>query len=216
MISIISRYGNVFFEGALHTLWISAVVVFFGTIFGALIALIKMSKSKILKTIVNIYVEVIRGTPILLQLYVVYFGLQPFFPRDFPKVIFVLLALIMNSSAYVAEVFRSGIQAVDKGQFEAAKSLGISNKNMMKKIIMPQAIKNVLPALGNEFIMMIKETSLAAVFFIPSLMTSESIVSALNYRKFDNLLIVGVIYLLMTVPLTQLVKYYERKLESHD
>lgn len=216
MINILTRYGHIFFQGALNTLWISAVVVFFGTIFGALIALIKMSKQKVIKAVLNVYVEIIRGTPILLQLYVVYFGLQPLFSRDFPKVIFVLLALIMNSSAYVAEVFRSGIQAVDKGQFEAAKSLGISDKNMMKKIILPQAIKNVLPALGNEFIMMIKETSLAAVFFIPSLMTSESIVSALNYMKFQNLVIVGMIYLLMTVPLTQIVKYYERKLQSHD
>lgn len=217
MIEILSRYGHVFLEGALHTLWISVVVVLMGTLLGGLIALIKMSKNmKVLKFFVNIYVEVIRGTPILLQLYIAYFALNPLFPRSFPEVFFILFALILNSSAYVAEVFRSGIQAVDKGQFEAAKSLGISDKNMMRKIIMPQAIKNILPALGNEFIMMIKETSLAAVFFIPSLMTAESIVTGINYRKVENLLIVGVIYLIITVPLTQVVKYYERKLESHD
>lgn len=216
IINTLSKFGMVFLEGAWGTLWISFVVVFFGTLLGGLIALLKMSKNKIISAILNVYVEIIRGTPILLQLYLFYYGLSNVFPRNFPEVFFILIALVINSSAYVAEVFRSGIQAVDKGQFEAAKSLGLSDKNMMKKIIMPQAIKNILPALGNEFVTMVKETSLAAIFFIPSLMTSESVVTALNYLKIENLIIVGIIYLVITVPLSKLVSYYERTLESHD
>lgn len=216
MLNTLSNYGTVFLEGAWGTIWISFVVVFFGTLLGGLVALLKMSKNKIITTILTLYVEILRGTPILLQLYVFYFGIGSLFPRTVPKIVWILLALIINSSAYVSEVIRSGIQAVDKGQFEAAKSLGLSNKNMMKKIILPQAIKNILPALGNEFVTMIKETSLAAIFFIPSLMTSESVVTGINNDKFNNLMIVGIAYLAITIPLSKLVSYYERKLTSHE
>ena len=215
--TLLGAYGNVFWQGTLGTIWLSLIVVFFGTIGGALLALSKMSKFKPLQWFATAYIELVRGTPILLQLYLFVFGGAQFFPNGISDQMWVIFALIFNSSAYVAEIFRAGIQAVDKGQFEAAKSLGLSDRNMMIKVIMPQAVKNILPALGNEFITMIKETSLASIFFINSLMTSQSIVSAATHMKLEALMIVGVIYFILTFSLSKVVQYFEKKGQTnHD
>ena len=131
-------------------------------------------------------------------------------------IVSVIIALIINSSAYVAEIIRSGIQSVDKGQREAAKSLGMSNVHMMTKIIIPQAIKNILPALGNEFVMMIKETSLASTFYIGELMTVNSVIKSATYKSIEPLLIVGLIYFIVTYSLSKLIKYMEGKLSVSD
>lgn len=216
IILIIQNYYPLFLEGLWGTIWISAVVVLFGSILGGLFALSKMSKNKWLTTPINILTEIIRGTPILLQLLFFSFGVSQWIPINISEHFWIILALILNSSAYVAEVIRSGITAVDKGQFEAALSLGLSNKAMMKKIILPQAIKNILPALGNEFIMMVKETSLASFFFVPSLMTTEAFISGATFARTETLMITGVLYLVITVPLSQLVQKYERKLAQND
>ncbi|HEY4537981.1 MAG TPA: amino acid ABC transporter permease [Erysipelothrix sp.] len=214
IIKLIERYGNVFIDGAWGTLSLSFIVVFLGTILGAIIALMRMSKSKVIKQIASIYVEIIRGTPILLQLYLFYYVGADLISNQLPDVFWVTLSLIINSSAYVSEIFRSGIQAVDIGQFEAAKSLGINDRDMMVKIIFPQAIKNILPALGNEFVTMIKETSLASIFYINSLMTSEAIVSSTTHMKIEALIIVGVIYFIMTFSLSKLIQRFERRLNN--
>ena len=209
--TLAKAYGPIFIQGAIGTLWLSLIVVAFGTVFGALLALAKMTKFKLLNFIASAYIELVRGTPILLQLYLFVYGGAQFLPNMISDYVWVVIALVFNSSAYVAEVFRAGVQAVDKGQFEAAKSLGLSNKNMMVKVILPQAIKNILPALGNEFIMMIKETSLASIFFINSLMTSQAVVSAATHMKFETLGIVGIIYFILTFSLSKVVSYFERK-----
>lgn len=209
--NLLEKYWPLFLQGAWGTLWISFIVVLTGTILGGLLALGRLLKFKPLTWLIDIYVEIIRGTPILLQLYFFTYGISSLVPFRTNEAIWVVTALIINSSAYVSEVFRAGIQSVDKGQFEAAQSLGLSEKNMMVKIILPQAIKNILPALGNEFIMMIKETSLASIFFIPSLMTSEQIVSSVSYKKIETLSIVGIIYLVMTKVLNTIVARFERK-----
>ena len=214
IIKLIQRYGNVFLDGAWGTLSLSFIVVLFGTILGAFIALMRMSKRKFIKKLASIYVEIIRGTPILLQLYLFYYVGADLISNQLPDFFWVTLSLIINSSAYVSEIFRSGIQAVNKGQFEAAKSLGLSDKDMMIKIIFPQAIKNVLPALGNEFVTMIKETSLASIFFINSLMTSEAIISSTTHMKIESLIIVGVIYFVMTFTLSKLIQRFERSLNN--
>lgn len=211
---ILAKYGHVFLKGTWGTLYLSLIVVFFGTIFGALLALMKMNNKKILPLISNIFVELVRGTPILLQLYLFYYLGDNLISNQLSDTFWVITALIVNSSAYVAEIFRAGIQAVDKGQFEAAKSLGLSNRQMMKHIIFPQAIKNILPALGNEFITMIKETSLASIFFINSLMTSEAIVSSTTHLKIESLIIVGVIYFVITFTLSKLLQKFEGRLEA--
>ncbi|CAM2815601.1 amino acid ABC transporter permease [Erysipelothrix tonsillarum] len=216
ILKLINRYGHVYLKGAWGTLYISIIVVLISTLLGAFLALGKMSKFKPLKAIVNVYIEVIRGTPLLLQLSLFYFLGSEYISQSVPDVGWIILALIVNSSAYVAEIFRAGIQAVDKGQFEAAKSLGISNSNMMKKIILPQAVKNILPALGNEFITMIKETSLASVFFVNNLMTSESIVSSATHLKLPSLIIVGVIYFVMTFSTSKAIAAFERKVALND
>lgn len=212
---LLERYGHVYLQGALGTLLISLVVVLISTLLGALLSVIKLSKFKPLNLLIDAYVEIIRGTPLLLQLMLFYYLGSEYISGSIPDTGWIMMALIVNSSAYVAEIFRAGIQAVDKGQFEAAKSLGLSNKNMMRKIILPQAVKNILPALGNEFITMIKETSLASVFFVTNLMTSEAIVSSATHMKLPSLIIVGVMYFVMTFTTSKLVKIMERKVGSY-
>ena len=128
----------------------------------------------------------------------------------------IIVALVINSSSYVAEVIRAGIQAVDKGQMEAAKSLGLSNKNAMRYVILPQAVKNILPALGNEFVVMVKETSLASVFFVGELMTSYKTVQSTTFLAIPSLTIVGIIYFILNFILTKILKVVERRLQASD
>ena len=214
---ILNQYGYVYAKGLWGTLWLSAVTVIAATIFGTLVALMKMSKIRILNVIVNVYIEIIRGTPILLQLYFFWIFLPKALPMmELTDTQCIIVALIVNSSAYVAEVIRSGIQAVDHGQTEAALSLGLSHRNMMTRIILPQAIKNILPALGNEFIVMIKETSMASVFFVPELTTSYNTVQSATFLAIPSLTISGMIYLALTFSLTRLLGVLERRLKSND
>jgi len=212
---ILSRYSNVFISGLFGTLRIAAITVLLGTLLGAVIALLRMIKFKPLEIIMAAYIEILRGTPILLQLYIFYFGIRPVFNYN-NETFWVLLALIANSSAYVAEIFRSGIQAVDSGQSEAAKSLGMSEVNRYIRIVMPQAVKNILPALGNEFITMIKETSLASVFFYDELMTTYKIVQSNTARAMEPLIVIAVIYFLLTFSLSKVVGMMERRMSESD
>ncbi len=218
IVKIMSQYWDVFLiKGVSITLALSAITVLFGAIFGSLLALAKMSRFKLLRGVVTAFVEFIRGTPILLQLYIGYFIVPLIFPvlgmSTFGS---IAVALVINSSAYVSEVIRSGIQAVDSGQVEAARSLGMSKAQTMIKVVLPQAIKNILPALGNEFIMIIKETSLASTFFVGDLMTSYLTVKGATYLAFESLIIVGVIYFVLTFSLSKLVAAFERRLKASD
>lgn len=213
---ILGKYWQVFLiDGLSNTLLLTAIAVAFGVILGSLVALCKMSKFWPVRFLISVYIEIIRGTPILLQLYIFYFvvPLMLTFLKLSPFM-WVAIALCINSSAYVSEVIRSGIQAVDKGQTEAARSLGMSASQTMWKIVMPQAIRNILPALGNEFIMILKETSLASTFFVGDLMTKYLEVKGATYLGFECLLIVGCIYLLLTYPLSRVVAYYEKKMSG--
>ena len=214
IIKLISKYWYVYLvEGVTTTLIFTCIAVALGVLLGTLIAILKMSKSKIIRFLVNVYIEVIRGTPILLQLYIFYFVLPELLPfLNLTQFMWVAIAMCINSSAYVSEVIRSGIQAVDKGQTEAARSLGMSQSQTMMKIILPQAIRNILPALGNEFIMILKETSLASTFFLGDLMTSHKVVSGATFLQLESLIIVGCIYLCFTFPLSKLVEYFEKRM----
>ena len=218
IVKIMAQYWDVFLiKGVSITLALSAITVLFGAIFGSLLALAKMSRFKLLRFLVTAFVEFIRGTPILLQLYIGYFIVPLAFPllgmSTFGS---IAVALVINSSAYVSEVIRSGIQAVDVGQVEAARSLGLNKVQTMFKVVLPQAIKNILPALGNEFIMIIKETSLASTFFVGDLMTSYLTVKGATYLAFESLIIVGVIYFILTFSLSTLVAAFERRLKASD
>ena len=214
LIKLWQNYWQLFlFQGLKNTLILTCISVALGTLLGTLVAMAKMSKSKLLRGLISIYIEVIRGTPILLQLYVFYFVLPNVFTfLKLSPFMWVSIALCVNSGAYVSEVIRSGIQAVDKGQAEAARSLGLSEKQTMMKIILPQAVRNILPALGNEFIMMLKETSLASTFFLGDIMTSYQIVKGATYLTLEPLTIIAIIYLCVTFPLSKIVEHFEKKM----
>ena len=218
IIKILVKYWDVFLiKGVSVTLALSVITVFFGAILGALLALMKMSRVKVLRFLVTAFVEVIRGTPMLLQLYVGYFIVPLMFPAlGLGTFASISVALVINSAAYVSEVIRSGIQAVDKGQTEAARSLGLSKGQTMRKVVLPQAVKNILPALGNEFVTIIKETSLASTFFVGDLMTAYLTVKGVTYLAFESLIIVGAIYFILTFTLSKLVGAYERRLKQSD
>lgn len=215
LIKILLKYWPVFLTGLKNTVLIALVAIVLGTLFGTLIALVRMSKNKIASTIALVYIEVIRGTPMLLQFYFFWLGLPYLFPK-MSNIGCALIALCINSSAYVAECVRAGIQAVDSGQREAAMSLGLTEKNIMKKIILPQAVKNILPALGNEFIVMIKETALASIFFVGELMTAFKTVQSNTFLGLEPLIVVGIIYLMITLALSKGVKVVERRMNAND
>ena len=216
LVKIWTKYWHVFLlEGLKNTLILTCISVALGTILGTLVAMMRMAKSKIIRFIASVYIEVIRGTPILLQLYVFYFVLPNVFTfLKLSPFMWVSIALCVNSAAYVSEVIRSGIQAVDKGQTEAARSLGLSEKQTMMKIVLPQAVRNILPALGNEFIMMLKETSLASTFFLGDLMTSYKIVNGATMLTLEPMTISAIIYLCMTFPLSKIVERFEKKMAN--
>ncbi len=216
IVKLITNYWQVYLiDGITNTLAFTCIAVVLGVILGTLIAMLKMSKFKIVRFLASVYIEVIRGTPILLQLYIFYFVLPELLPfLDLSQFMWVAIAMCVNSGAYVSEVIRSGIQAVDKGQAEAARSLGLSQGQTMMKIVLPQAVRNILPALGNEFIMILKETSLASTFFLGDLMTSHKIVSGATFLQLESLIIVGGIYLCITFPLSKLVDHIEKKMSK--
>ncbi len=216
IIKLISRYYMVFLEGLWGTIWISLVTVLGGTILGIIIAFIRRSRYKAVSTIARVYTEILRGTPILLQLYFFWLVLPDIMPFEMSDTACIIVALIINASAYISEIIRAGIDAVDRGQWEAARSLGLSEANMMRRVVMPQAIKNILPALGNEFIMMVKETSLASVFFIGELTSSYKSIQAATFLSVEPLIIAGVIYLVVTTVLSYLVGIFERRLKISD
>ena len=209
---LLGKYPTIFLDGLWGTLWISAVVVLCGAVLGLLVATLRMSKVKLLNRIADIYIEILRGTPILLQLDLFYFAM----PDTVPEAVSIIIALIVNASAYISEIIRAGIGAVDKGQWEAAKSLGLSPKNTMFRVILPQATKNILPALCNEFITTIKGTSLASVFFLGELMTSFKTAQSATFLAIESLIVVGVIYFVLNFVLSRLLRVLERRLAVSD
>lgn len=217
IMKILSRYGGLFLEGTGYTLLLSLITVVFGTIIGSLLALCRRSKFTPVTVLSSAYVELIRGTPLLLQLYFFYFLLPKILTFvEISKFASIAIALAINSSAYVAEIIRSGIQAVDRGQTEAARSLGLNGRQTMLRIVLPQAVKNILPALCNEFVMVIKETSLASTFFVGDLMTQYKTVESALFLTIEPLIIVGVIYFVLTFTLSKAVEVFERRMNSRD
>ena len=212
---LMERYSDLFLMGMGCTLLLAFITVVFGTVLGTLLALLKMSRFRLLSFVSTAYVEIIRGTPLLLQLYLFYFLVPQILPFEPSKFTCICTALVLNSAAYVAEIIRAGIQAVDAGQMEAARSLGLNTNQAMRKVILPQALKNILPALGNEFVTDIKETSLASTFFLGDLMTTYKTINGALYLTLEPLIIVGFIYFILTFTLSKLIAYSERRM-SHD
>lgn len=215
--SIFVKYWDLFLlKGVGFTLLLSLITVGVGIVGGSVLAILKLLNVKPVNFVVSAFVEIVRGTPALLQLYIGYFLIPMLVPAlNLTPFACVAIALSINSSAYVSEVIRSGIEAVDKGQTEAARSLGLNGRITMMDIVFPQAIKNILPALGNEFITVVKETSLASTFFVGELMTVYLQLKGVLYKPMPILMIVGVIYFVLCFALSRLLKFLERRMKSH-
>lgn len=206
-------------NGLKVTLTITFFALIIGVVLGFLVAIVrstydKTGKLKILKLICKVYLTVIRGTPVVVQLLIIYFII--FGSVDINKTLVAVMAFGFNSGAYVAEIFRSGIMSIDDGQFEAGRSLGFNYAQTMFYIIMPQAFKNVLPALGNEFIVLLKETSVSGYIALEDLTKGGDIIRSRTYDAFMPLIAVAVIYLVMVMIFTKLVNMLERRLRNSD
>ena len=217
IVKIMAKYWKVFLlQGVGYTLLLSAITVVCGAVLGLLLYLGRTARVKPLNWLCIAIVEVVRGTPMLLQLYIAYFLVPKILPFHVTEFGSVAVGLVINSGCYVSEIFRSGIQAIDRGQTEAARSLGLNGRQTMMRIILPQAIKNILPALGNEFITVVKETSLASTFFVGELMTASLKVRGNTFLAMECITIVGVIYFVLTFILSKLLSAFERRLKAHD
>ena len=210
------RYKYIF-EGLFHTILIALFAVIIGIIIGIVIAIIRNNyevnkKFRVLNSISKIYVDIIRGTPVILQLMIIYYVI--FKSVNINILIVGVIAFGINSGAYVSEIIRAGINSIDKGQMEAGLSLGLKYGEVMRLIILPQAIRNILPALGNEFITLLKETSVGAYIGIVELTKASDIITSRTYDYFFPLIIIAIIYLIMTLGLSKLVNVMERRLNN--
>lgn len=206
-------------DGLGVTLKVTFFAVIIGIVIGLLIAIVRSTndrtgKLKVLNVICKIYLTVIRGTPVVVQLMIIYFVI--FASTDISKTLVAIMAFGLNSGAYVAEIFRSGIMSVDNGQFEAGRSLGFNYVQTMIHIVMPQAFKNVLPALGNEFIVLLKETSVSGYIALQDLTKGGDIIRSRTFDAFMPLLAVALVYLIMVMIFTKLVNMLERRLRSSE
>ncbi len=198
------------------TLQFTLLSAFFGFLWGAILSLFKISNIAILKWFGIVYTSVFRGTPLILQLAIIYFATPQLMGYDIPALQAGVIAFALNSAAYISETIRAGILAVDKGQREAAMSLGVPYRRMMLDIIMPQAFKNILPALVNESIALLKESALVSTIGVADLLRRANIVSAQTFLYFEPLLFVGLVYYLLVMSLTWAARGLERRLRVSD
>ena len=211
---LIIKYWPLFLEGATTTVLLSFFSVIVGVGCGTLMALARLSQNKFLSKAAKVYIDIIRGTPLLVQLYLVYFGLTTVL--DLNDFVSGVIAVSVNTTAYIAEIIRSGIQSVDKGQMEAARSMGMPKRMAMRQIILPQAMKNILPAIGNEFATLIKETSIVSLIGIHDLMYSSDTVRGATFTVFIPLLMTAFLYFVMTTTIAFFMDKLERKLQASD
>jgi polar amino acid transport system substrate-binding protein len=210
-----AKYYKFYVNGAGYTIFLALIGVLFGTILGAFLALMKLAKSKFVRILATIYIEYVRGTPLLVQIFIVYFG-TGILGVDMSRLAAGCIALALNSGAYVAEIIRAGITAVNKGQLEAARSLGMNQTQAMRFIIFPQAIKNILPALGNEFVTVIKESSVVSVIGVSELIFQAGNVQGASFKPFLPYVIVSLIYFVLTFTLSRLLGVAERRMNTSD
>lgn len=209
-------YRNYYWQGIQYTLFLSAMGVLFGFVIGLIVSLLRLSQVSILRWLAMTYIEILRGTPMLVQLLIIHYGIAQAFNINFTVLESGIITLSINSSAYLAEIFRAGIQGVDRGQTEAARSLGMSYGATMRHIIIPQAIKSVLPAIGNEFVVIIKESSIVSFIGVADLMFQAQAVRSITYSALSPLLIAAAIYFVMTFILSKLLSVVERRLSASD
>ncbi|HAI52380.1 MAG: amino acid ABC transporter permease [Limnochordia bacterium] len=197
-------------QGAKLTVQLTSIAVFFGIILGTIAGMIRLSKGP-LRLAAASYIDIIRGTPLLVQTFLIFYGLPSLISRPIPAYTAAVLALSINSGAYVGEIVRAGIQSIDKGQWEAAASLGLSGSQTMGLIILPQAFRRILPPLGNEFIALLKDSSLVSVIALEELVRKGQIIIGRTFRPFEVWLAVAVIYFVMTFAVSRLVNLAEKR-----
>ncbi|MGX4763527.1 ABC transporter substrate-binding protein/permease [Holzapfeliella sp. JNUCC 72] len=208
---LVLSYWPYFASGLGTTLLITVISIFFGIILGVIFALFRISHFKLLNMVTAAFVEFIRGTPLMIQIMFVYFGVGSFI--NIPALISGVIAVSINSAAYVSEIIRGGINSVPKGQKEAARSLGLSAKDTFMSVIFPQAIKNIWPSLGNEFISLIKETSIVSIIGVADLIYQLKAVQSVTYQGVIPIVIAMIIYFVITYSLTKLLNHFEGKMK---
>jgi polar amino acid transport system permease protein len=218
-------YMDMFLEGMACTVTLSALTVIFGFVLALLLALMRMSKVAPLRWAATAYVEVFRATPMLVQVFIVYYILLADIPLPsfklfgfirFERMVPGVIALSMNSAAYLSEIIRSGIQSIDQGQTEAARSLGMSPVQTMRYIVLPQAIKNILPAIANEFVTIIKESSICYTIGVQDIMSAVKSAQMAAFTIAEPLVIAAAIYFCLTFPTSKIIAYFERKMSRGD
>lgn len=219
-------YMQLFWQGVACTVSLSFLTVILGFILALILAIMRLGKSRILKLIATVYVEIFRATPMVVQVFIIFyvvfngvkvlpnFKLYGFirFDRFFPAVV----ALSLNSGAYLSEIIRSGIQSIDGGQTEASRSLGMSKWQTMKYVVLPQAIKNVLPAIANEFVTIIKESAICYTIGVQDIMSAVNAVKGATFSIAEPLVIAAVLYFCLTYPTSKIIGYFERKMSAGD
>ena len=214
--SFIPRIMPELLKGATVTLWLTAASVSIGFIIGSLMGIMASGVNRTLKAIATVYINIIRGTPLLVQIFLVYFGVPPLLGVTMPSNIAAILALSINSGAYVGEIVRGGIVSVDRGQYEASFSLGMNRNLTMLHVIFPQAFKRIIPMLGNEFIAMLKDSSLVAVISMEELLRKGQLAVSRTFRPFEIYIVITFMYLIMTYGISILVKWSERRLTTDE
>lgn len=207
-------------KGALLTVELTAGAVAIGVVIGLIMALARLSKHKLVRVGAIAYIDFFRGTPLLIQIFLVFFGIPALFhwesmPDNY-EYIAGILAMGLNSGAYLAEIFRAGIQSIDRGQSEAARSLGMTQIQAMRYIVLPQAFKRTIPPLGNEFIALLKDSSLLSIIAIQELFYTGKIIVGRTFQPVPMYLAVAFYYLIMTQLIAQWVAYMERRLGKND
>ena len=215
-VELIVRSSPLLLAGAAVTIQITALSVGFGLLIGMFVGIARLSKLLPVRAAAAVYVDFIRGTPLLVQIFLIYFALPILLGARIDPFIAAITACSINSGAYVAEIFRAGIQSIDKGQMEAGRSLGMTWPQTMRHIILPQAFKRIIPPLGNEFIAMLKDSSLVSVIGFEELTRRGQLIIARTYGSFEIWLTVAFIYLIMTFAISRLVAYLERRYKIDD
>lgn len=211
---IIIDYLPFFLKGTMWTILLSLLGILLGTVLGLFIGLGKMINNKFLQLPFVWYINIFRGTPFFVQILLIHLGFMPIFMNPVNPIVTGVVALSLNSAAYIAEIFRAGIQSIDKGQMEAARSLGMTHVQAMKEVILPQAFKRMIPPLGNEFIVLLKESSLLAIIAAPELMYWGRAAQGQYYRVWEPYLTVALIYLVLTLSLTYLLNRVEKRYKT--
>ncbi|MBS4021354.1 MAG: amino acid ABC transporter permease [Dethiobacter sp.] len=220
--SVITNGLPLLYKGVSLTLQLTVIAVGIGTVIGLFVSLLRVSRFKPFIWFSKSYIDFLRGTPLLVQIFLVHLGGPQLFTEllgrqvTFHPMMSAIIALSLNSGAYIAEIFRGGIQSIERGQMEAARSLGMTYGQAMRYVILPQAFKRSIPPLGNEFIAMLKDSSLVSVIALQELMMAGRIIAGRTFRPLETFTAIAVLYLIMTMTISQFVSYLERRFAKSD